>query len=469
MAKTETSLTETPISKMLFMMAAPISLGMLSTFLFQVVDTFFVGRLGSDALAALAFSSSVYFLFVALFMGISVGVSSVVAKATGANDLRSAQTRTTLTMLFVLVAAVALSLVARQQINPIFTMLGACAGVLPLVHDYMSILFLGFPFLILGIVSSGAVRGAGVIARTEVIFGIAGIINVVFDYLLIFGAGPFPEMGIAGAAAASALSFVFIFAGNMSVMFSRQLLSLSAIAGMADNIKAARDVARIATPTVAMQVLLPTTGIFTTFILAKHGPEVVAAFGIASRVEALPLVGIFAVSMAMTPFIAQNYSASHSDRIDAAIVFGGRASIYIGLLFFVLLAIFGPAIGRLFSDDPAVVSFVGLFFRIVAVSYGFVGIMNVTSSIFNGLQMPGKSLKIVFVKTFVFTIPLLLIASLISATAVLVALAAGNILSGIYAGVVMRRDLHEKNRPIAKENPLDSYKADFRKLLRLGR
>ncbi|MEK6216512.1 MAG: MATE family efflux transporter [Boseongicola sp.] len=71
--------------------------------------------------------------------------------------------------------------------------------------------------------------------------------------------------------------------------------------------------------------------------------------------------------MAMTPFIAQNFGAGFSDRIDAAIVFGSRASTYIGLLFFVFLAIFGPAIGRLFSDDPAVVSFVGLFLKIVAI------------------------------------------------------------------------------------------------------
>jgi len=87
------------------------------------------------------------------------------------------------------------------------------------------------------------------------------------------------------------------------------------------------------TPTMGMQLLVPVTGIFTTFILAKFGSEVVAAFGVASRIEALAFVGIFAVSMAMTPFIALIIGAGYSDRIDAAINFGGRASIYIGLYF----------------------------------------------------------------------------------------------------------------------------------------
>ena len=469
MTKNKTSLTETPVNKMLLMMSAPISLGMLSTFLFQVVDTFFVGMLGSRELAALAFSSAVYFLFVALFLGLSVGVSSVVARASGAADRKSAQRQTTLSLLFVLALSVTLSLVARQQINPMFMALGADATVLPLVEDYMTILFLGFPFLMLAIVGSGAARGSGIIAKTEVIFGVAGLINLTFDYLLIFGIGPFPEMKLAGAAVASSISFIFIFAGIMVVLFQQQLLSLAAVRSMAHNFRAFKEVMALSIPTVGMQILVPVTGIFTTFILAKFGSEAVAAYGVASRIEALALVGIFAVSMAMTPFIAQNLGAGHSDRIDAAIVFGGRASIYIGLLFFLILAAFGPAIGRVFSDDPAVVSFVGLYFKIVAISYGFVGIMNVTSAIFNGLQMPGKSLRIMLVKTILFTVPLLIIASFISVTAVLVALAAGNILAGVYAGVLMRRDLREHNRPLADVNPLDAYKADFLKVITFGK
>ena len=98
----------------------------------------------------------------------------------------------------------------------------------------------------------------------------------------------------------------------------------------------------------------------------------------------------------------------------------------------------------MFSDDPAVFSFVGLFFKVVAISYGFVGIMNVTSAIFNGLQMPGKAMRIMLVKTIIFTAPLLHIASFISATAVRIALAAGNVLSGIYAGILMHRAFARK-------------------------
>ena len=99
-------MTEAPVNRMLFRMAAPISLGMLSTFLFQIVDTYFVGKLGSAELAALAFSSTAYLIFVSLFMGLSVGVSSVVARSTGEgkSDRARALTMISLTMVLALLA-----------------------------------------------------------------------------------------------------------------------------------------------------------------------------------------------------------------------------------------------------------------------------------------------------------------------------------------------------------------------------
>ena len=98
MATPNTSLIDAPVNKMLFKMAAPISIGMMSTFLFQIVDTYFVGQLGSNELAALAFSSTAYFMFIAVFIGMSIGVSSVVAKAAGAADMAKVRLQTTLAL-----------------------------------------------------------------------------------------------------------------------------------------------------------------------------------------------------------------------------------------------------------------------------------------------------------------------------------------------------------------------------------
>ena len=444
-------MTQAPVNSMLLRMAGPISLGMTSTFLFQIVDTYFVGQLGSLELAALAFSATAYFLFISLFIRLSVGVSSVVAKTMGSGDRPRARALTMIALALVLVFTVALAWAGRSMIGPMFTGLGASADVIPLIETYLGILCLSFPFLTLGIVGSGAARAIGITKATEIVFGIAGIINLVLDYVLIFGKGPFPELGLAGAAWATAISFLFVFTGIMVILIRVGLLGRGAITDMFGGL---RDILRISVPTIAMQILVPATAMFTTFLLAGYGSEVVAAFGVASRIETLALVGIFAVSMAITPFVAQNFGAGQHDRIDQAIVFAGKASIYMGILLLLVLAALGPAIAGIFSDDPAVIEFVGFCFKVVAVSYGFQGIVQVTVAIFNGLQMPMTALKLMGIRTFVIVAPLLFVGSLLGPVWVLAGLAAGNILAAIYAGRQMRKSERKWNRPIANANPL---------------
>ena len=137
-------------------MSAPISLGMLSTFLFQVVDTWFVGRLGTAELAALSFSSALFFLLVGLFIGLSVGASSLVARALGEGNtpLAARLSRTSVALAGTLAAVLALA--GLLTITPVFGLLGAGAAILPLIADYMGILYLGMPLLA---VAAGGQRG----------------------------------------------------------------------------------------------------------------------------------------------------------------------------------------------------------------------------------------------------------------------------------------------------------------------
>ncbi len=204
---------------------------------------------------------------------------------------------------------------------------------------------------------------------------------------------------------------------------------------------------------------------FTTFLLAGYGSEAVAAFGVASRIEALALIGIFAVSMSITPFIAQNFGASEHDRIDDAIIFAGKASIYLGIVLLVLLALLGNAIARIFSDDPEVIRFVSLYFKIVAISYGFQGILNVTVAILNGLQMPGTALRLMAIRTFAIVFPLLLVGAQLGVWWILGALALGNIIAAIYAGRLMRKIERKFDRPIANANPVADILGDLRRLV----
>ncbi len=465
--KLQYDILKTPVNRMLFLMATPVSLGMLSTFLFQVVDTFFVGRLGSAELAALAFASTVDFLLVGIFVGMSIGVSSVIAKASGEHNHQKVKQLATLSLLLTFLLSITLSVIGYFTIDIVFGVLGAGSKTLTFIREYMQILYISFPLLMIGIVGSGIIRATGVIRLSEIIFGIAGVINLVFDYLLIFGIGPFPELEFKGAAMASALSFTFTFIGLMFLMFQKKLISIRVITSWIKNITAYREILRLALPAIGMQILVPAIGMFVIFLLSRFGTEIVAAYGVAARIEALALVGIFAISMSVTPFIAQNFGAKEHDRIDEAIVFAGKTSVYLGMLLFLVLAIFGSHVAKIFSADLGIIQLVSLYFKIVAISYGLYGIMNVTSAIFNGLQMPQQSLQIALVKTFVFSVPLIIIGSFFSAEVIFVALAVSNILGGLYAGVLMKKSMRKWNRPLAKVNVLQSYVNDIKRVLRI--
>ena len=465
-------LTVAPVDRALFAMSAPISLGMLSTFLFQVVDTWFVGRLGTAELAALSFSSAFFFLLVGLFIGLSVGASSLVARALGEGDASRASRFARTSVVLAAGLASVLAVLGLATIGPAFAQLGASAEILPLIGEYMGVLYLGMPLLAVALVGNAAVRATGWLRAPELLMGAAGVLNLVLDYLLIFGAGPFPRLEIQGAALATVISWGFVAVSTVVLLVRAGLLRRRRMEDGSPRSAVLLPILRLSAPTVATQVLTPLTAVFVTFLAAKSGAEVVAALGIATRIELLGLVGISSVSVALVPFVAQNFGARNRARVDEAIVFAGKASFYWGGLMFVALVLGAGPVARMFSGDETVQHYVTLYFWIVAISYAPAGLLAVTSSIFNGVQIPGESLRILMVKTFAFTAPLASLGALFGAVGLFAAVSLANVLGGVYAARTMRRCLRAADSDLARRRPVDDYIADWRtvtrRLLRSG-
>ena len=194
---------------------------------------------------------------------------------------------------------------------------------------------------------------------------IAGVINLVFDYLLIFGKWGFPELGIKGAAYATVLSWVFILIGMFALLLKDKLLRLS-IQAQETLRELIREIFRLAGPTILTQIIGPFTLMYLTFLIARQSTMAVAAFGVAGRIETLLMIGILGISTAITPFIAQNSGAKKQERIEEAIAFGGRASTYLGLLVALLLFLFIRPIARVFSNNPEVIQYTAYYFYIIS-------------------------------------------------------------------------------------------------------
>lgn len=460
-----TDLLRESTDKVLMSMSVPISIGMLSTFLFQVIDTYFVGQLGANELAALSFASTVYFLLVGLFIGLSVGISTIIGKSAGGGDREKVKRTTILSLLVTLLLSGLFALVGINTVEPLFQMLGANNTILPLIEQYMIPLYIGIPILTMGIVGGGILRASGNVTLPEVAFGVGGVINLIFDYLLIFGKGGFPALGIKGAAYATILSWIFIFLMIMFLLIRDRLFGGNIFQELSKNKVIIQEMFRLGLPTMLTQLIGPATLMYITFLLAKQTTTAVAAFGVAGRIETLLMIGILGVSTAATPFISQNLGAKQHLRIDEAIVFGGKASTYLGVLLCLILFLFIAPIAALFSEDQQVIDYTKEYFYIVSLSYVFYGFYIITSSIFNGLQLPVNSLKIILVKTVAFTIPLTMIGSFFGGVrGIFIGLSISNILGGLFATFEMRKQLNKVGSPLLNRNPLNDYKADIKAL-----
>ncbi|UTW61986.1 MATE family efflux transporter [bacterium SCSIO 12741] len=447
-------------NKILLRMSIPISLGMISTILFQVVDTYFVGQLGTRELTALGFASTVYFLLVGLYIGVSVAVSIQVGRLAGEGQGSKAHRAALIGMAVSWVLSSLFSILGLFSIDPLFGLLGATPDLIEPIREYLIPMYLGLPILAIAMAGGAVLRSNGFVRSPEIIFGVGGIINVILDYVLIFGTGPFPEMGIQGVAVGTVVSWIVMLVLVLIYLVKSRLINFQGLFGTETGVLL-KELLALAVPTGVTQLVGPFTLLYVTFLLGQETSEAVAAFGVAGRIETLMMIGIMAVCTASTPFIAQNLGAQKHERIDEAVIFGGKSAFYLGFLLMIVMVVAVGPIARIFSDDPAIIGYTKTYFYWVSLSYTFYGFYLITASIFNGLQMPKKAMRIVLVKTLGFTIPLGLIGAYFGVLGIFIGLALSNVAGGIYAAYLMRKQLKMVNSPLAQKNPVESYRDDL--------
>ena len=205
----QVNLLEDPVSSTLKRMTIPMIYGMVLLMTFNLIDTFFVGLLGTQPLAAISFTFPVTFTVLSLTIGLGIGTSAVIAKLLGKKDTESAKNSATAAMYLAAIVVACLSFIGYLVTDPLFTLLGAQPSLLPLIHEYMDIWYIGSVCLIGPMIGNSILRASGDTKTPSIIMGSAGLINALLDPMFIFGFGPIPAMGIKGAAIATLVSWLF--------------------------------------------------------------------------------------------------------------------------------------------------------------------------------------------------------------------------------------------------------------------
>ena len=444
MSSERARLTEGPVGKHLVTMTVPVLLGIMTMMGQALIDAWFLGRVGDRALAAHAFSFPILMIVTSVAIGLGAGTSSVVARAIGADDHRRARRLTTDALLLSFLVTAGISVIGVLTIGPLFRLLGAPEDMIPLIRGFMTILYAGVPFVVVGMVAMASMRATGDTRLPSKLMIIASILNVALDPIFIFGFGPVPAFGLNGAAIAALLARSTIFIGALLLLRYRLDMVSFARPDTDELRRSWKDVLHVGVPAAGTNVIVPVGAAVVTAMIARYGADAVAGFGVASRIESMMLVIYYALSAIIGPCVGQNLSAGKDDRILQALRLCTVFCIGSGLAIAAGLALASGFLPSLFSSSPAVIDVAALYLLVAPISYGAYGMVMVMNASFNGLGHPMPAVWISLGRIVVLYLPLAAVGVVVfQVKGIFAAYAAANILSGILAYAWARRTVHQ--------------------------
>ncbi len=434
MRKRNKNLTEGNIKKQLFNLAWPMLFGMLGIVIFNLVDTYFVGRLGVLQLAAMSFSFPVIMFINSLSQGIGIGTSSLISRNIISSSREKVKMMASRAILLGMLVVVLFAVLGIFTIKPVFMALGANEAILGYIYDYMHIWYFGVPFVVIPMIGNNIVRATGDTFSPGMLMISSGVINMILDPLLIFGIGPFPEMGIAGAALATVIARSTGLIIILFILVRREKLLTLHFGRLKAIYKTWKDIIYIAGPAALGMLITPISIGLITKIIAGFGEEAVAAFGVASRIEMFALMVIASLGSVLIVFIGQNISKHKHERIFQALKYALKFSLIWGVVVYGILLLFGQSIASIFTDNLLVIQTTKSYFLIVGISYGFQGLVMLSTASYNGINKPYPSTFFSMFRMLILYVPLAWLgAQLFGVTGVFWAGLTANVVTGILA------------------------------------
>jgi putative MATE family efflux protein len=378
-------MTEGSVTRHLLHMASFMAVSMVVQTLYLLADLYWVGTLGKEAIAAVGLSGNLMMVVLALTQMLSVGTTTVISHAAGRKDQPHAELGFNQSVILSLGAALLFGLCSFPFRHQYSVALSADGPTATLAASYLvwfiPSLMLQFPLVSLG----AALRATGIIKPAVGIQVLSVILNIVFAPLLIFGVGPFPKMGVSGAALAT---FVSILIGNilMIVYFERSFKYLRfRVSQVRPQFKIWWSILRIGIPAGAEFALMAIYIVVVYAIIRRFGAAAQAGFGIGARVMQAMFLPVIAVAFSVAPVVGQNFGGRRGERVRQTFYSAVLITSGIMVLLTILSQVAGGVFIRGFTGDPGVIAFGGEYLRIISLNFVAMGIVFTSSSVFQGI------------------------------------------------------------------------------------
>lgn len=361
--------------------------GLVAVFFVDLADLYFISLLGQQELAAaVGFAGAILFFTTALSIGLAIAVGALVGKALGAGDPARAGEIASLALLASAIVAVLAGLVAWMLIPDLVALVGAKGETARLAEGYLSIVVPSMPFVNAMMTGGAVLRAHGAAGASMTVTLVAAVVNAVLDPMLIFGYGPFPELGLDGAAIASVAARV---SGAMvALLYIMRRYGGFAPIRRAVCVSDLRAVFSIAGPAMLTNTATPIGAAYLTKIIADFGDSAVAGYAIVSRITPVAFALVFALSGSIGPIVAQNYGARAFGRVRGALFEALKfLALYVGGVSLLLFALRGT-IADVFSADATAEELLIWFCGPISLLFFFNGALFVANASFNNLGRP---------------------------------------------------------------------------------
>ena len=400
-------LTSGSIPRHLLSLAVPMLLANLLSTGYNIVNAIWIGRIvGKEAIGAVAVSFPVMFIFVGVASGATMATTVLVSQFYGARNFPMVSKAISTSFVLSLALSFLSAVGGIFSVSDILRILGTPETVFPLAVSYLRITFLSFPVLYMTFLVTSILRGVGD-TKTPLYFMAAGVgINAVLDPLMIIGVGPFPAMGLDGAAWASLIASAIGLTLGIIYLKRRGSVLVTGIKWFSPDLYITKLIVKIGFPSMIQQSAVALGIAAVTSFVNSFGAAAIAAFGAGGRVDSIAFVPAQSIGLAVSAISGQNIGAGRYDRISGIFKWGVIMTLSITLFFSVLFLTIPHILLTPFTTDPEVIEIGSNYLRIAGPAITFFAVMFVSNGVINGAGHTLTTLFFTLVAVWGIRVPL---------------------------------------------------------------
>ena len=383
---------------------------MVSLALYNIIDTFWVARLGHKAIAALTTVLPYHVLLIAIAVGTGIGISALTSRRFGEKNTEAINHIAGQIFPISGVFGSIFLTVAVFFPHTILNILGATPDIMDYATQYLVIISFGSPILVFSIAANSLLRGSGDALRPMIFMITATVTNMILDPFMIFGIGPFPAMGVRGAALATVISYL-LGAGLSSyyIIIARKSAYRIKLRHLKPSLPMLYDIYRVGLPSMTIQIMESVIYALFNNALSTFGSLAIAAAGIGIRVIDLAFMPVLGVSGGLLPIVGFNFGARLRNRLWRAVKLASGGLALFMVIVLVPLEIFTPNLIRIFSNDPEMLAIAVPGMHIMLSTLFITGPSILFITTFQGLSKGREALVLSLIRQLVFFVPLLLL------------------------------------------------------------